>query len=68
MLGVIQFLVHWFVLDLEVLGCFRAPVVIWSRTAYCSSEASSGGLRGGWCSWLVVIGDCFVVVVVEDIF
>jgi hypothetical protein len=68
MLGVIQFLVHWFVLDLEVLGCFGAPVVIWCRTAYCSGEASGSGFWGGWCSWLVVIGDCFVVVVVEDIF
>jgi hypothetical protein len=31
-LGLIRFLVHWFVLDLEVFDCFGAPVVIWCGT------------------------------------
>jgi hypothetical protein len=37
-LGVIWFLVYWFVSDLELLCCFGAPVVIWCHTAYCYGE------------------------------
>jgi hypothetical protein len=37
-LGVIWFLVNYFVSDLELLDYFGAPVVIWCRTAYCSGE------------------------------
>jgi hypothetical protein len=35
---VIRCLVHWFIFDLGVLDCFRASVVIWCRTTYCSGE------------------------------
>jgi hypothetical protein len=53
-------------LDLTPFLVFGAPVVIWCRTAYRSGKEWDGGSRRGWCSWLVVIGDCFRVVVVGD--
>ncbi|WJX25923.1 hypothetical protein P8452_14911 [Trifolium repens] len=54
-------------LDLTPFLVFGAPVVIWCRTAYCSGKEWDGGSRRGWYSWLVVIGDCFGVVVVGDL-
>jgi hypothetical protein len=41
-LGVILFLVNWFVSDMELLGCFGAPVVMVG-----GMEVTELGVRGG---------------------
>lgn len=44
MLGVIWFLVNWFVSDLELLGCFGALVVM-----------VGGRLHGGYGNWVLEV-------------